>query len=153
MDSAAMVSPQDAGQWLSKATTLLRGHYPDDHDLLLLCKHRLGMISAASRDARAATSLLQPTQEHYTKQDKDHPLAHEANFGLAMVQLVRDWGVRWGRGVGGKRLLAAPAPCDLCNQEDVDGVISLLVLCSLTLQIALQWEKVRVLSLASTSNQ
>eukprot|EP00878_Enallax_costatus_P026487 GHUV01028426.1.p1 GENE.GHUV01028426.1~~GHUV01028426.1.p1 ORF type:complete len:169 (+),score=24.47 GHUV01028426.1:423-929(+) len=77
----------DAGPTLQRGSALLRQHYPPDHDLVTLCKHRLGMICAAGRDYRSATMLLGDTWQHYSKQQEGHPLAHEANFGLAMARV------------------------------------------------------------------
>ncbi|KAF8071356.1 hypothetical protein HT031_001440 [Scenedesmus sp. PABB004] len=77
----------DAGPALQRGAALLRGHYPPDHDLVILCKHRLGMIAAAGRDHRAATQLLGETRAHYAAQQPGHPLAHEAELGLAMARL------------------------------------------------------------------
>jgi hypothetical protein len=53
---------------------------------MVLCKHRMGMICAAGRDHKAATALLNNTKQHYQKQQQDHPLALEADLGLAMAQ-------------------------------------------------------------------
>lgn len=53
---------------------------------MVLCKHRMGMICAAGRDHKAATALLNSTKQHYQKQQQDHPLALEADLGLAMAQ-------------------------------------------------------------------
>lgn len=60
-----------------------------------MCLHRLGMICAAGRDARAAQQLLAASKAHYTAQAAeqggpgqaagDHPLVHEADVGLAMA--------------------------------------------------------------------
>jgi len=77
---------QDAGGALSRATATLRGHYPEGHDLLVLCKHRLGMIAAAGRDARSAAQLLGDTKSHYAAADAGHPLAAEAAFGLRLAE-------------------------------------------------------------------
>eukprot|EP00775_Hariotina_reticulata_P004688 gene4688-4940_t len=76
----------DAGPTLQRGTTLLRAHYPQDHDLIILCKHRLGMICAAGRDTRAATSLLQETKQHYESIQPQHPLAAEADLGLQLTK-------------------------------------------------------------------
>lgn len=78
---------QDAGPVLQRATQLMRSHYPEEHDLMVLCKHRMGMICAAGRDHKAATALLTSSKEHYQKQQQDHPLALEADLGLTMAQL------------------------------------------------------------------
>jgi hypothetical protein len=51
-----------------------------------LCKHRLGMVCAAGRDYRSATLLLGDTLQHYRQQQQGHPLAHEAELGLAMAR-------------------------------------------------------------------
>lgn len=58
--------------------------------------HRLGMICAAGRDPRAAQQLLPASKAHYAAQARaqggdaraegDHPLAHEADVGLAMAE-------------------------------------------------------------------
>jgi hypothetical protein len=69
-----------------RATSVLRQHFPEDHDLLVLCRHRLGMVAAAARDARSATALLSPTREHYQAMQEGHPLQHEAEIGLAMAR-------------------------------------------------------------------
>jgi hypothetical protein len=53
---------------------------------VVLCKHRLGMICAAGRDHRAATSLLTETKQHYAAQQPDHPLSLEADVGLRLAQ-------------------------------------------------------------------
>lgn len=124
----------DAGPALQRATALLRGHYPQDHDLVraaaaaaatnssdccgcsqlllllhagmvtslccptaavlplavslqvVLCKHRLGMICAAGRDHRSAQQLLGETAAHYHAMQAQHPLALEAELGLAMAE-------------------------------------------------------------------
>ena len=91
----------DAGPALARAAALLRGHYPEDHDLLLLCKHRMGMLAAAGRDARAATTLLGETRTAYAAQKPDHPLAAEAELGLALA--------RWGCGGATGRCHSAAA--------------------------------------------
>jgi hypothetical protein len=43
---------QDASVRLQKAASLLRSYYSDGHPLLQMCKHRQGMICAASGDHR-----------------------------------------------------------------------------------------------------
>lgn len=39
--------------------------------------------------SRSATALLSQSKAHYAAQDAAHPLAAEADFGLALAQLVR----------------------------------------------------------------
>ncbi|KAF6262181.1 hypothetical protein COO60DRAFT_1497721 [Scenedesmus sp. NREL 46B-D3] len=78
---------QDAGPALQRASALLRTHYPAEHDLVQLCKHRLGMVCAAGRDYRSATLLLGDTLQHYRQQQQEHALAHEAELGLAMARI------------------------------------------------------------------
>lgn len=78
---------QDAGTSIKQAAQAFTHHFPDDHDFMVMCKHRLGMICAASHDFQAASSLLTDTQTHYQKQDQAHPLAHEGAFGLALCKL------------------------------------------------------------------
>lgn len=78
---------QDAGPALQRGSALLRAHYPAEHDLVQLCKHRLGMVCAAGRDYRSATLLLGETLQHYRQQQQGHPLAHEAELGLAMARV------------------------------------------------------------------
>eukprot|EP00879_Flechtneria_rotunda_P017155 GHRR01017967.1.p1 GENE.GHRR01017967.1~~GHRR01017967.1.p1 ORF type:complete len:229 (+),score=78.75 GHRR01017967.1:451-1137(+) len=77
----------DAGPALQRSSTIFKSHYPDDHDLMWLCKHRLGMICAAGRDHRSAMKLLNDTLQHYQQQQPDHPLAKEAEMGLAMASI------------------------------------------------------------------
>lgn len=57
-----------------------------------MCLHRLGMVCAAGHDPRAALQLLAASKAHYAAQASgggagagDHPLAHEADAGLAMA--------------------------------------------------------------------
>jgi hypothetical protein len=60
-----------------------------------MCMHRLGMICAAGRDPRSAQLLLTSSKAHYAaaaaaqggagQAAGDHPLAHEADAGLAMA--------------------------------------------------------------------
>lgn len=76
----------DARKELQVATELLRSLYPEDHDMVVLCKHRMGMLAAAAGDHRAATQLLQMTGKQYREQDADHPLAAEADVGLAAAR-------------------------------------------------------------------
>lgn len=77
----------DAGVLARAAANTLRPHFGDEHDLLLLCKHRLGMVCAASRDAESARKLLTNTRERYRQQDEAHALAHEAAFGLGLARI------------------------------------------------------------------
>lgn len=76
----------DAGSMISWSSKVFKQHYPEGHDLIILCKHRLGMICAAGRDTRAGLVLLSDTNDHYKQQDDGHPLRHEAELGLAMVR-------------------------------------------------------------------
>lgn len=86
---------QDAGRTLQTGAAIIRQHYPEGHDLVHLCLHRLGMICAAGHDPRAAQQLLTASRAHYAAQAQqqggagqgagDHPLAHEADVGLAMA--------------------------------------------------------------------
>ena len=77
---------QDAGALTQRAAVLLQQHYPADHDLLLLCKHRLGMICAAGTDRAAGKKLLIESKERYLKQGEEHPLAAEAEVGLDIIR-------------------------------------------------------------------
>eukprot|EP00877_Chromochloris_zofingiensis_P000651 jgi/Chrzof1/10587/Cz05g04140.t1 len=77
----------DAGSMISWSSKVFKQHYPEGHDLIILCKHRLGMICAAGRDTRAGLVLLSDTNDHYKQQDDGHPLRHEAELGLAMVRM------------------------------------------------------------------
>ncbi|KAL6756499.1 hypothetical protein V8C86DRAFT_2646607 [Haematococcus lacustris] len=56
----------DAGAMLQQAMQGLRSIYPDDHDLVVLCKHRMGMVLAASGDHHAASQLLSLSLAHYS---------------------------------------------------------------------------------------
>jgi hypothetical protein len=56
------------------------------HTQVVLCKHRLGMVRAAGRDHRAAAQLLSETKQHYQQQQEAHPLALEADVGLALAK-------------------------------------------------------------------
>ncbi len=60
-----------------------RAHIPGQ---VIMCKHRLGMVCAASGDHRAAMQLLGSSREHYLKGDATHALAKEADLGLAMAR-------------------------------------------------------------------
>ncbi|GBF99814.1 hypothetical protein Rsub_12567 [Raphidocelis subcapitata] len=85
----------DAGVALQRAAALLRQHFPPEHDLVQMCMHRLGMICAAGHDPRAAQQLLTASRARYAaaareqggagRGEGDHPLAHEAEAGLAMA--------------------------------------------------------------------
>jgi hypothetical protein len=44
------------------------------------------MVCAAGRDYRSAMLLLGDTLQHYRQQQQGHPLAHEAELGLAMAR-------------------------------------------------------------------
>ena len=86
----------DAGAALHRAAETLRQHFPEGHDFVAMCAHRAGMVCAAGRDARAAKRLLQESRARYVAQAAeqggvgqaagDHPLVHEADFGLAMAE-------------------------------------------------------------------
>ncbi|KIZ05243.1 hypothetical protein MNEG_2709 [Monoraphidium neglectum] len=85
----------EAGTVLQRGAALVRQHYPEGHDLVQMFLHRLGMICAAGRDPRAAQQLLSASKAYYASQaqgqggpgqaEGDHPLAHEADAGLAMA--------------------------------------------------------------------
>ncbi len=51
---------------------------------VVMCRHRMGMVCAASGDHRSAMQLLSATRAHYQKQDNTTALAKEAELGLAM---------------------------------------------------------------------
>ena len=55
---------------------------------VLLAKHRFGMICAGRGESKAASQLLQLSQQLYSQQDNLHALALEAQVGLHMA--------RWG---------------------------------------------------------
>jgi len=84
----------DAQAYIRKAADGLRAIVPDEHDLMALCKHRLGMICAASGDHRAATSLLTLSRKRYsgstdggvTAGGAVSGLGREAEVGLAMAK-------------------------------------------------------------------
>jgi len=76
----------EAQTHVRKAAAILRARYNDEDDLVVMCKHRLGMICAAAGDHRSATQLLQLTRDHYLKQASTHALAKEAQLGLAMAK-------------------------------------------------------------------
>ncbi|KXZ48174.1 hypothetical protein GPECTOR_30g270 [Gonium pectorale] len=76
----------DAGGAVRQAAAALRAMYPDDHDMLVLCRHRLGMICAAQGDHRAATQLLQGSRKHFSGEGGQGMLAKEADIGLAMAR-------------------------------------------------------------------
>ncbi|GIL62310.1 hypothetical protein Vafri_16586 [Volvox africanus] len=77
---------QDAGSAVRQAAVSLRAHYPEEHDLLVLCKHRLGMICAAQGDHRSASQLLQASRQHFSGEGGQSMLAKEADIGLAMAK-------------------------------------------------------------------
>ncbi|GIL85559.1 hypothetical protein Vretimale_13336 [Volvox reticuliferus] len=77
---------QDAGSAVQQAAVALRAHYPEEHDLMVLCKHRLGMICAAQGDHRSASQLLQASRQHFSGEGGQAMLAKEADIGLAMAK-------------------------------------------------------------------
>ncbi|GFR43261.1 hypothetical protein Agub_g4322 [Astrephomene gubernaculifera] len=76
----------DAAAAVRQAAIAMRVHYPEDHDMLVLCKHRLGMICAAQGDHRAAKQLLQASHKHFSNEGSQSMLAKEAEIGLAMAK-------------------------------------------------------------------
>ncbi len=44
---------------MERAASVLRGLFPEDHDLAALCRHRAGMVAVALGDQRTAAALLQ----------------------------------------------------------------------------------------------
>ncbi|KAG2438610.1 hypothetical protein HXX76_005159 [Chlamydomonas incerta] len=96
----------DAAAAVKQAATSLRAHYPEEHDMLVLCRHRLGMICAAQGDHRSATQLLTASRQHFLEaqgaaagaagapgpaeaagEGQGHNmLAKEADIGLAMAR-------------------------------------------------------------------
>ncbi|KAG1667519.1 hypothetical protein FOA52_013709 [Chlamydomonas sp. UWO 241] len=82
----------DAGKKVALAGALLKGHYHEDHPLVLMCSHRMGMVCAASGDHRAATKLLSASLKRYQSPDQGgaegtaSALAKEAELGLAMAR-------------------------------------------------------------------
>ncbi|GAX75297.1 hypothetical protein CEUSTIGMA_g2742.t1 [Chlamydomonas eustigma] len=84
---------QDANQALRVSTSLLKERYPEDHPLVIMCLHRMGMICAASGDHRSAVKLLTKSREKYreggsldSEAASTHALAKEADFGLALAR-------------------------------------------------------------------
>jgi len=86
---------QEANGAIRAAAQGLRAVYPEEHDLVVLCKHRLGMISAAAGDHRAGAQLLAQSHARYTadaqaaaggKGPGQSGLALEADVGLAMCR-------------------------------------------------------------------
>jgi len=77
----------DAESLVRRAGEALRQSYPDDSDLMVMCKHRLGMICAAGADHRAATKLLQISRDKYQGGGGSGAgLAKEADVGLAFAK-------------------------------------------------------------------
>eukprot|EP00198_Chlamydomonas_reinhardtii_P006919 XP_001696255.1 predicted protein [Chlamydomonas reinhardtii] len=96
---------RDAAAVVKQAAMALRAHYPEEHDMLVLCRHRLGMICAAQGDHRSATQLLTASRQHFLEGAQQGPagaaeaaaggagegqgqnmLAKEADIGLAMAR-------------------------------------------------------------------
>ncbi|KAF5835833.1 hypothetical protein DUNSADRAFT_6822 [Dunaliella salina] len=77
----------DAESLVRQAGDALRQIYPDDSDLMVMCKHRLGMICATGADHRAATKLLQISRDKYQGGGGSGAgLAKEADVGLAFAK-------------------------------------------------------------------
>ncbi|KAG2502169.1 hypothetical protein HYH03_000656 [Edaphochlamys debaryana] len=88
----------DAAGAVRQAATSLRARHSDDHDLLVLCRHRLGMVCAAQGDHRSAKQLLGASRQHFLEgagagaeggggaAGGQSMLAKEADIGLAMAK-------------------------------------------------------------------
>ncbi|GLC43683.1 hypothetical protein PLESTM_001504200 [Pleodorina starrii] len=77
---------QDAGLTVRQAAVALRALHSEEHDLVVLCKHRMGMICAAQGDHRSAVQLLQASRNHFSEEGSQSMLAKEADIGLAMAK-------------------------------------------------------------------
>ncbi|MEW5308118.1 MAG: hypothetical protein WDW38_000100 [Sanguina aurantia] len=77
----------EAGSAVRRASDIMRHHYSDEgSDMVVLCKHRLGMICAAVGDHKSALQLLQVSHQHYSNQQAGGMLAVEAEIGLNLAR-------------------------------------------------------------------